>query len=66
MYDREVFGFVPGKYSIDGGIVGGGDLLQGLPLADLVDDFFDDTLACGGGLRRLQGYDQPRSDGQPG
>src|SRR5207253_7998378 len=52
MYDREVFGFVPGKYSIHGGFVGRRDLVQGFSLTDLVDKFF--------------GFGAPRMSGSPG
>ena len=46
MNDGKVFGFVPGKYSIHRRFVGGCDLVQGLALADLMNDFL-------GGRRRV-------------
>ena len=65
MNDGEVFGFVPGKYSIDGGIVGCGDLLEGLTLADLVDDFFDGPCLGQGGRPGVRRNNQASPDRQP-
>ncbi len=63
MNNREVFGFVPGKYSIHGGFVCGGDLIQSFTLADLVDDFLGASGriggvggSCGGGAPDDQGF----------
>ena len=36
MYDREVFGFVPGKYSIYRGVISRGNLMQRLSLTQHV------------------------------
>ena len=74
MYDREVFGFVPGKYSIHRGFVGCRDLVQGFSLPDLVDDSFGfgaprtsggSGRSPGSRLRRLVSNDQPLADNQP-
>src|SRR5438445_575386 len=66
MNDREVFGFVPGKDSIHRCFISGCDLVEGLPLTDLMDDFLgggpDDFAAdnCGGGVTPLIGMIRDR------
>jgi len=66
MYDREVFGFVPGKYSIYRGVIGRGNLIQRLSLTHLVDDFFGGRRVRRGCLDWLRSDNQPLADHQPG